>query len=270
MGPSNRLPSDQTFRAHFGSIPKAYELAGLEMSRASLHACKGSVASVANHRAAKEFRAALTALGCSPRSSGSLIKVEGLRPFLFKVARYRKNKRGEFGWRISMRHTPQYPCAVARLDSNNDAVLDWILLPHLPNRLSQFTLSEPQVRPLDCVRNTAAELATVIRERLQVNSLAGISDHNQRRSHGKAHCLPLAAGGATVRAVAVEEHEDVRIGAPINPQCSAERMDFAIEEWLHGAIHEHWFQLLDAADRDRTSEHPYLVDSRCDLLKSVS
>ncbi len=167
MGPSNRLPSDQTFRAHFGSIAKAYELAGLEMSRASLHTCKGSVASVANRRAAMEFRAALTALGCSPRSSGSLIKVEGLRPFLFKVARYKTNKRGELGWRISMRRTPQYPCAVARLDSNNDAVLDWILLPHLPNRLSQFTLSEPQIRLFDFIRNTAAELATVIRERLQ-------------------------------------------------------------------------------------------------------
>jgi DNA invertase Pin-like site-specific DNA recombinase len=177
MGPSNHLPSDQTFRAHFGSIPKAYELAGLEMSRASLHACKGTLASVANHRAAKEFRTALTALGCSPRTSGSIIKVEGLSPFLFKVARYKTNKRGEFGWRISMRHTPHYPCAVARLDSNNEAVLDWILLSHLPHRLSQFSLSEPQIRLLGSVRNTAAELATMIRERLQIGSLAGISDH---------------------------------------------------------------------------------------------
>ena len=168
MGPSNRLPSDQTFRKRFGSIPKAYELAGLEMSRASLHTCKGRAASIANYQAAKEFRTALTAVGCSPRSSGSLIKVEGLRPFLFKVARYKKNEKGEFGWRISMRHTPQHPCAVARLDSNNDIVLDWILLPSLPKRLSQLTLSEPQIRLIDSVRNTAAELATLIRERLRV------------------------------------------------------------------------------------------------------
>ena len=184
MGPSVRLPSDQTFRAHFGSIPKAYELAGLEMSRASLHTCKGSIASVANHRAAKEFRAALTALGCSPRSSGSLITVEGLTPFLFKVARYKTNKIGEYGWRISMRSTPQYPCAVARLDSNNDTVLDWFLLSHLPNRLSQHTLSEPEIRLLDSVRDTAGELAAVIRERLQVTTSAvgPISDGD---SHGK-------------------------------------------------------------------------------------
>jgi hypothetical protein len=176
MGLSNRLSSDQTYRAHFGSLPKAYELAGLEMSRASLHTCKGSIASEANHRAAREFRTALTGLGCSPRFSGSLINVEGLRPFLFKVARYKTNTRGEIGWRISMRHTPQYPCAVARLEPHNDAVLDWILLSPLPNRLSQFTLSELQIGLLDSVWHTAAELATVIRERLQV-SCAGTSDH---------------------------------------------------------------------------------------------
>jgi hypothetical protein len=178
MGPSNRLPSDQTFRKRFGSISKAYELAGLEMSRASLHTCKGNSASVVNHRAAKEFRIALTALGCSPRCSGSIMKAEGWKPFLFKVARHKKDGRGESCWRISMRHPPQYPCAVARLGSNNNEVLDWILLPCLPNRLSQLTLSESQIRLLDSVRNTAAELAMAIRELVQVGSHPNIIDHD--------------------------------------------------------------------------------------------
>ena len=176
MGPSNRLPSDQTFRKRFGSISKAYELAGLDMSRSSVHTCKGCLARVASHRAIQELSAALSAIGCPPCVVGSIFNVEGLRPFLVKVARYRKNNSGNSGWRISMRHTPQYPSALARLNSNNDAVLDWFLLPRLPNRLSQLTLSESQISILDSVRNTAAELATLICEHLQVGSLTDVRD----------------------------------------------------------------------------------------------
>ena len=87
--------------------------------------------------------------------------------------------------------------------------------------------------------------------------------------HGKP-LLPRQARRRNLQTVTVEKHEYVRIGARINPQCSAERMDFAIEERLHRTTHEHLFQLLNAANGGRTSEGPWLVDSRCDSLKSVS
>jgi hypothetical protein len=50
-------------------------------------------------------------------------------------------------------------------------------------------------------------------------------------------------------AVAVEKPEYVRVGAPIDPKCSAEGMELATEEGLHGALHKHLFQLLNTADR---------------------
>ena len=171
MVPSNGLPSEQTYRKRFGSLLKAYEVAGLGMSRASLHACRGTLAHVANYRALRELRAALSASGHHPHSVGSIFNVEGLRPFVVKIARYKRDPKGNLGWRISMRHTPLYPCAIARLDADNNAVLDWLLFTQLPHRNCQLTLSKAQIESRDSVRMTVAEFVTLICERLQLTRL---------------------------------------------------------------------------------------------------
>ena len=60
--------------------------------------------------------------------------------------------------------------------------------------------------------------------------------------------IPRRHRSRNLQAVTVEKHEYVSIGARINPQCSAERMRFAVEKRLHRTIHEHLFQLLNAAN----------------------
>lgn len=96
-----------------------------------------------------------------------------------------------------------------------------------------------------------------------------VTDSNES-SPPTASSLIAANRSRNPQAIAVKKHEDVRTGAPIDSQYTAERMDFAIEEWLHRTIHEHWFQFLNATDRTQLRDIHAFVDSRCELPKSVS
>jgi hypothetical protein len=71
---------------------------------------------------------------------------------------------------------------------------------------------------------------------------------NERRSPTASPLLAAQSRRRNRQTIAVEEHEYVRLGTTINLQNSAERMGFAIKEWLHGTIREHLFQLLNAAN----------------------
>jgi hypothetical protein len=70
----------------------------------------------------------------------------------------------------------------------------------------------------------------------------------ERRSASATPSFAARSGRRNRQSIAAKEHEYLRIGATINPQCSAERMGFAIKERLHRTIHEHLLQLLNAAD----------------------
>jgi len=171
MRPQNGLPSEQTFKAHFGSLWKAYELAGVSVSQACIWGHEAVRAGTLRLALGEEFRAALVACRLPLQFQRRVYRLQGLSPFMFGVARCIKARTGNFRWRVSDPEARlKLPWAVARLQPNNTAVQDWCLVEGLSQVARRYSFTDGDLEGSNSVHATAVELVAHLTKRLQSSS----------------------------------------------------------------------------------------------------
>ena len=128
---ANHLPSAETYFRRFGSLWKAYELAGLTADEyPSMWTHPTRTGRFLRVRIAEEFRAAMVASELPYQVEGMVYVIRGSQPFLFNVAKcLPPTKTGELRWDLySRKGKDNMPWAIARLKPGNCELLDWALL----------------------------------------------------------------------------------------------------------------------------------------------
>jgi hypothetical protein len=170
MRPHNGLPSHQSYRAHFGSFLNAYHLAGFKSDDGSAVQYCPTRARLLRTAIAAEFRVAMMKSELSfAVQRGRVYLVEGLKPFVFDVARcVQPTLSGEARWQLLCRMgLEKMPRAVARLHPDNGAVKDWCLVQEMPSRRTGFRLRDVHFKAEDSARATASDLITLLLQRLK-------------------------------------------------------------------------------------------------------
>ena len=169
MRPHNGLPSYQTYKKRFGSLWAAYRLAGILPSQPHEWREESARSRALCNCLADEFRAAMIASKCTFQLRGRLYAIPGCRRFFFQMGRCEHNGKGDLRWCICNLSRGQVRgCAVARLRPDNSGVQDWFLLEQLPNSVLHFSLKNPEIEATRSVRGSAAELITLLIQRLRL------------------------------------------------------------------------------------------------------
>jgi len=163
MGRRYRMPSVAAYIRRFGSLWRAYELAGIPPSE---H-CTAQARSL-RCRIAEKFQQAMIVSGAPFERMGRVYAVRGCTPFVFDVAKSLEPLvSGEMRWELYLRkEMPSGPCAAARLTPDNHSIQDWCMFEISSRGQQRFPLRDSVVRAGDSVRGTPNELIQLILDRL--------------------------------------------------------------------------------------------------------
>jgi DNA invertase Pin-like site-specific DNA recombinase len=163
MGRRDGMPSGPAYIKRFGSLWRAYELAGLTP-------WKHKTAEARSLRAAidRQFREAMAISGLSFERRGRVYVLQECAPFLFDVAKaLRPYASGESRWELYSRKEMRGGiCVAARLSQNNLVVQDWCLLEITGRSTPRFRVRDSVVRASDSVRATPENLISLLIDRL--------------------------------------------------------------------------------------------------------
>lgn len=163
MHPRNGLPFGSTFRKRFGSILRAYELAGVTPDDVFLMRNLQVRGRFIRSCAAEQFRRAILAKHPCFHSRKGRYQISGYGEFQFEVARCFQTKKQGLCWVIYCRpHPESCPCAIARLQPDNIAVKDWCSLKSYPQNTRRFTFRDNDIRQNGAICNSADELLSVL------------------------------------------------------------------------------------------------------------
>ena len=165
MRPGNGLPSAPAYLRRFGSLWRAYELAGISP-------WKHETAKARSLRAAitEQFQQAMIASGTPFERKGRIYTIPCCKPFVFEVAKYLEPLlSGEMHWEVYVRkEMPCGPCAAARLGPDNRSVQDWCVFDIFSHGQQRLSLRDSAVGVNGSVRDTPRELISLLLECLRM------------------------------------------------------------------------------------------------------
>ncbi len=158
------MPSGPAYARRFGSLWRAYELAGVSPWKHQTAIARSLRAAISD-----QFHRAMIESHLPFERRGRVYMLQGCAPFLFDVAKALKPLvSGEARWELYSRtDTPSFCWAVARLAPDNSEVQDWCMFESGIHESQRFRLRDRAVRETDSVRATSESLIRLLVERLR-------------------------------------------------------------------------------------------------------
>lgn len=127
------LPCPHVYIAHFGSLRNAYRLVGYTSKRNCGYIDSRQVWADELARLASQITATIEKIDgqSSPGASTGSLRVNGMVNVFFRVARWIAGEKEQYSsrWMIQRRRLPDGWIVAIRLDENNKAILDYLLVP---------------------------------------------------------------------------------------------------------------------------------------------
>jgi DNA invertase Pin-like site-specific DNA recombinase len=175
IGPRSGLASASTYVKRFGSLMWAYELVGYRPPRYTIASLEGrrTIASLRVGVTAEFERALLESCLCFARGENTF-RVRGHGHVGLEVARSVRTPNGHLRWMVRTRKSgPKQVRVVARLQSGNTAVQDFVLLFAIPKGIARyFTLSDSMAREAGIVCQNLGEVIAALLNRTRRTSVA--------------------------------------------------------------------------------------------------
>lgn len=162
MGRQHCMPSAAAYIRRFGTLWKAYELAGIAPSKHETAQARSLRSKIA-----EQFQQAMVASNASFERRGRVYSIRGCTPFVFDIAKSLEPLvSGEMRWELYLRkEMPSGACAAARLTPNNRSVQDWCLFEISSQGQQRFPLRDSAVQAHGSVRRSVHELISLLLER---------------------------------------------------------------------------------------------------------
>lgn len=169
------MPSSGIYQRRFGSLIRAYELVGFKPDRDYSYIEINQALRQKHHEVVAETIASIETLGgtVDRNPATDLLTVNGEFTASIVIARCQQTPAGSLRWKIRLDTGLMPDITVAiRMDQNNEAPLDYYLLPLLDMTTGRIRLAEENGLMLDAFRFDALEFFFSMAERTHISEIA--------------------------------------------------------------------------------------------------
>lgn len=169
------MPSSGIYQRRFGSLIRAYELVGFKPDRDYSYIEINRALRQKHHEVVADSIASIETLGgtVDRNPATDLLTVNGEFTASIVIARCQQTPAGSLRWKIRLDTGLMPDITVAiRMDQNNEAPLDYYLLPLLDMTTGRIRLAEENGLMLDAFRFDALEFFFSMAERTHISEIA--------------------------------------------------------------------------------------------------